>query len=210
MRVQGIITPHSCSLALAIECKTQRQHPHTHRHISHSQSHFRFPFRLRSSPLQSTSICRFKLIFVLWTAAAAAEAASAAASHYFLICFSRFAFAWFFALFVFFFLLLFASFCALHSRNSRRLRAFAFCFLLALSLTLSVVRLPRKPLSALSCLIVWACVSEYVRLFRQFSTLAFASWDLCTFSNWRGQQAKQCARVCFFLLVLLMFSLVVP
>lgn len=50
MRVQGIITPHSCSLALAIECKTQRQHPHTHRHISHSQSHFRFPFRLRSSP----------------------------------------------------------------------------------------------------------------------------------------------------------------
>lgn len=66
------------------------------------------------------------------TTLAAAAAEAEAASHYFLICFSRFAFAWFFALFVFFFLLLFASFCALHSWNSRRLRAFAFCFLLSL------------------------------------------------------------------------------
>lgn len=112
--------------------------------------------------------------FCTMLAVAAAEAA--AASHYFLICFSRFAFAWFFALFVFFFLLLFASFCALHSWNSRRLRAFAFCFLLSLVLD---CRASRSPLS-----VVCVCAAS---LFRQCSTLAFTSWDLCIFSNWRGQ-----------------------
>lgn len=94
--------------------------------------------------------------FCTTLAAAAAAAEAEAASHYFLICFSRFAFACFFALFVFFFLLLFASFCALHSWNSRRLRAFAFCFLLSLSLVLDC-RASRSPLSVVC---VCVCVAS--------------------------------------------------
>lgn len=59
-----------------------------------------------------------------------------------------------------------------------------FTRLCVLLLALSRSRLPRKPLSALSCLIVCVCAAS---LFRQCSTLAFTSWDLCIFSNWRGQ-----------------------
>lgn len=94
------------------------------------------------------------------TLAAAAAAEAEAASHYFLICFSRFAFACFFALFVFFFLLLFASFCALHSWNSRRLRAFAFCFLLSLSLSFSSAAQAALRSQLFNCVCVWLVCSS--------------------------------------------------
>lgn len=96
--------------------------------------------------------------FCTTLAAAAAAAEAEAASHYFLICFSRFAFACFFALFVFFFLLLFASFCALHSWNSRRLRAFAFCFLLFLSLLFSTAAQAALRSQLFNCVCVFSSV----------------------------------------------------
>lgn len=176
MTVQGVCNSFllpSCSSFWVQKAKTASTH-----HIR--QSHFIFPSQRSLSPFPPWVHFHMPLqIDFCTTLAAAAEAA--AASHYFLICFSRFAFAWFFALFVFFF---FVVICLLLCLAF--LEQSPFTRLCVLLLALSRSRLSRKPLFALSCLIVCVCVRA-ASLFRQCSTLAFTSWDLCIFSNWRGQ-----------------------
>lgn len=163
-----------CLLALPFECKKQRQHPHITFAVA-----FHIPRSALSPSLFPLSSLPYAASnwFLYDAGGGGGRSSSGVALFSYLLlafCFCLVLCALCFLLFVVICLLLCLAF----------LEQSPFTRLCVLLLALSRSRLPRKPLSALSCLIVCVCAAS---LFRQCSTLAFTSWDLCIFSNWRGQ-----------------------
>lgn len=164
-----------CLLALPFECKKQRQHPHITFAVA-----FHIPLSALSLSLSPLSPLPYAASnWFLYDAGGGGRSSGGVALFSYLLlafCFCLVLCALCFLFFVVICLLLCLAF----------LEQSPFTRLCVLLLALSRSRLSRKPLFALSCLIVCVCVRA-ASLFRQCSTLAFTSWDLCIFSNWRGQ-----------------------